>query len=78
MNKILKTFLRMLAVFLVSALSVIGAGSLVDISVIQGILMAGILGVFSVIEEICRAFLEDGRLTYKELDEIFSKASKKD
>lgn len=78
MSKIVKTLLRMLAVFVVSALSVIGAGALVEIDVIQAVIMAGILGVFSVIEDIARAYLEDGRLTYKELNEIFSKASQEE
>jgi hypothetical protein len=39
-------------------------------------MMAGILGVASVIERLARAFLDDGKLTMDEINEAFSKVDK--
>jgi hypothetical protein len=69
--------LRMLAVFVASGLGVLGAGAVVGIDVISAVLMAGILGVASVLERLARAFLDDGKLTVEEIDAVFHQASKK-
>ena len=62
---------RMVAVFIAQALSVIGAGSLVGIDVIQSSLLAGLLGVANVLEILARKYLNDGRLTKEEIDMAF-------
>ena len=69
--------LRMLAVFVASGLGVLGAGAVVGIDVVSAVLMAGILGVASVLERLARAFLDDGKLTAEEIDSVFHQASKK-
>ena len=62
---------RMVAVFIAQALSVIGAGSLVGIDVIQSSLLAGLLGVANVLEILARKYLNDGKLTYEEVNQAF-------
>ena len=69
--------MRMVAVFASSGLSVIGAGSLFGLDVITAAMMAGLLGVATVIESLARAFLDDGKLTSAEINEAFSKVDKK-
>lgn len=66
---------RIAAVFIASGLSVLGAGAVVGVDVIQAVLMAGILGVASVVEKLARSFIDDGRLTMEEVDEAFSQSS---
>ena len=61
----------MLAVFIAQALSVIGAGSLVGIDVIQSSLLAGLLGVANVLEILARKYLNDGQLTLEEVNQAF-------
>ena len=61
----------MVAVFIAQALSVIGAGSLVGIDVIQSSLLAGLLGVANVLEILARKYLNDGKLTYEEVNQAF-------
>lgn len=68
---------RITATFAVSALSVVGAGALVGIEVWQSALMAGISGVAVVVEALSRAYLKDGDLTFKEIDEVFAAVEKK-
>ena len=68
---------RILATFAVSALGVLGAGALVGVEVWQAALMAGIGGVASVLEALSRAFLDDGKITVTEVNQIFSSKSKK-
>lgn len=61
----------MVAVFIAQALSVIGAGSLVGIDVIQSSLLAGLLGVANVLEILARKYLNDGKLTFEEVNQAF-------
>jgi len=61
----------MIAVFIAQALSVIGAGSLVGIDVIQSSLLAGLLGVANVLEILARKYLNDGKLTIEEVNQAF-------
>jgi hypothetical protein len=74
MNNIL---MRMVAVFASSGLSVIGAGSLFGLDVITAAMMAGLLGVATVVESLARSFLDDGKLTSAEINEAFTKVDKK-
>lgn len=61
----------MIAVFIAQALSVIGAGSLIGIDVIQSSLLAGLLGVANVLEILARKYLNDGKLTLEEVNQAF-------
>jgi hypothetical protein len=63
---------RIGAVFVASGLSVLGAGAIVGVDTLSAVLMAGILGVASVVEKIARAFIEDGKLTIDEVNAAFS------
>lgn len=65
---------RIVAVFVATALGVIGTGALIGVEVWQAALMAGIGGVATVLEGLSRAYLKDGRLSTDEIDAVFSKA----
>ena len=67
---------RILAVFAASGLSVLGAGAVVGVDLISAVMMAGILGVASVVERLARAFLDDGSLTMEEINQAFAKVDK--
>jgi hypothetical protein len=72
-----KILARILAVFMSSGLSVIGAGTIAGIELWQAILVAGVGGVATVVEGLSRAYLNDGKLSAQEVDEIFNKVDKK-
>jgi hypothetical protein len=68
---------RIMAVFSASGLSVIGAGTLAGVDLWQAVLMAGIGGVATVVEGLSRAYLDDGKLTQEEIDQVFNSVDKK-
>jgi hypothetical protein len=68
---------RIIAVFAASGLSVIGAGAIAGVELSQAVLMAGIGGVATVIEGLSRAYLQDGKLSTAEIDEVFNAVDKK-
>jgi hypothetical protein len=70
-------FFRIVAVFAASGLSIIGAGSLVGIDTLTAVIMAGTLGVATVVEKLARAFLDDGKLDADEINAAFSTVDKK-
>jgi hypothetical protein len=70
-------FFRIVAVFAASGLSIIGAGSLVGIDTWTAVIMAGTLGVATVVEKLARAFLDDGKLSASEINSAFSSVDKK-
>jgi hypothetical protein len=76
-NKLKQISTRIIAVFSASGLSVIGAGTLAGVELWQAVLMAGIGGVASVVEGLSRAYLDDGKLTNTEVDEVFNSVDKK-
>ena len=65
--------LRILATFAASGLGVIGAGTIAGVPVLKAVFMAGIAGVAIVVEGLSRAFLEDGKLSSSEINEVFTK-----
>ena len=67
----LKIAKRILALFLVTALATIGAGAAIGINVVQAALLAGIMGVANVIEDLARGYLNDGELTEEEVNQAF-------
>ncbi len=69
--------LRILATFAASGLGVIGAGAIAGVSMAQAVFMAGIAGVAVVVEGLSRAFLEDGKLSAAEINEVFNKVDRK-
>jgi hypothetical protein len=62
---------RMLSLFLVSAFATIGAGAVIGIDVLQTALLAGIMGIANVVEDLARGYLNDGKLTSDEIDKAF-------
>ncbi len=68
---------RIVAVFAASGLSVIGAGAVVGISTAKAVILAGTLGVATVVERLARGFLDDGKLTIDEINAAFTSVDKK-
>jgi len=69
--------LRILATFAASGLGVIGAGTIAGVPILKAVFMAGIAGVAVVVEGLSRAFLDDGKLSSSEINEVFNKVDKK-
>lgn len=63
---------RIVATFIASALGVIGAGSIIGIDVWMSAALGGLLAVAKVVEKLALAFLEDGKISRKEVNMIFS------
>jgi hypothetical protein len=63
---------RIFAVFIATALSVIGAGAIVGVNFWLSAAMAGIGGVATVLERLARAYVEDGKLTKSEINAAFN------
>ena len=68
---------RIIAVFAASGLSVIGAGAVVGISTAKAVVLAGTLGVATVVERLARGFLDDGKLSIAEINAAFTKVDKR-
>jgi len=68
---------RIVAVFAASGLSVIGAGAVVGIDTMKAVMLAGGLGVATVVEKLARSFLDDGKLSVEEINEAFNAVDKK-
>jgi len=62
----------MLAVFIHSALAVIGAGSLIGIDALKSALIAGITGVAQVLQALTKGYIDDGKLDDDEINSAFS------
>ena len=69
--------MRIVAVFAASGLSVIGAGSLVGIDTMKAVVLAGTLGVATVVERLARGFINDGSLSMDEINSAFNEVDKK-
>jgi hypothetical protein len=76
-NKIKQILTRIIAVFSATGLSVVGAGTLAGVQLWQAVIMAGVGGVATVVEGLSRAYLDDGKLTNIEIDEVFNSVDKK-
>ena len=77
MAQIKNILLRILATFAASGLGVIGAGTIAGVPLWKAIFMAGIAGVATVVEGLSRAFLDDGKLSLSEINDVFSKVERK-
>lgn len=62
---------RIIALFLVSALTTIGAGAIIGIDTVQTAILAGVMGVANVLEDLSRGFLNDGKLSQSEINAAF-------
>jgi hypothetical protein len=69
--------LRIIATFAASGLSVIGAGAIAGVPLWKACFMAGMAGVATVVEGLSRAFLDDGKLSASEINQVFNKVDKK-
>jgi hypothetical protein len=76
-SSIKNILLRIIAVFAASGLSVIGAGAVVGISTVKAIILAGTLGVATVVEKLARGFIDDGKLSISEINNAFRSVDKK-
>lgn len=77
MEAVKNVLMRIVAVFAASGLGVIGAGAIADVPLWKAMFMAGIAGVATVVEGLARAFLDDGKIDAKEINEVFNKVDKK-
>lgn len=77
MHQVQNILARMFATFAASGLGVIGAGTIAGVPVWKAVFMAGIAGVATVVEGLSRAFLNDGKLSIDEINEVFNKVDKK-
>ena len=75
MRKLWGIFKRILATFALNAFAVIGGGALIGLDVIETVLLAGILGVANVLEDLARGYVNDGYLSDAEIEAAFRKAS---
>ena len=71
MNKYFKIAKRILALFIVSALTTVGAGALIGLDTLKTALLAGIMGIANVVEDLARGYLNDGDLSDDEIDAAF-------
>jgi hypothetical protein len=69
--------LRILAVFAANGLGVIGAGAIAGVPLWKACFMAGIAGVATVVEGLSRAYMDDGKLTLDEINDVFNKVDRK-
>ena len=69
--------MRIIATFAASGLSVIGAGAIAGVPIWKACFMAGMAGVATVVEGLSRAFLDDGKLSSTEINQVFTKVDKK-
>ena len=69
--------MRIVATFAASGLGVIGAGAIAGVPIWKACFMAGMAGVATVVEGLSRAFLDDGKLSSSEINQVFNKVDKK-
>lgn len=73
MSKVFKTIpVRLLAVFMHSALAIVGAGSILGIEPLKSAILAGITGVAQVMQALTKGYLDDGILDDDEINSAFS------
>lgn len=76
MKETKKLFIRLAAVFYVSALGTIGAGSLLGIEAATMAAIAGLLAVAKVGESLAKAYIADGKLSKDEIEGAFAETKK--
>lgn len=63
---------RIAAKFASSGLGIIGTGAVAGVPIWKAVLMAGIGGVAYVVEGLANAYMDDGKLTTAEINEVFN------
>ena len=74
MKRLGTIIMRCFAVFVANALSVIGAGAIAGIDILQSCLIAGLSGVATVVGGLARAYLVDGELSKEDVNKVFGNA----
>jgi hypothetical protein len=77
MTNVQNILMRIVATFAASGLGVIGAGAIAGIPVWKAVFIAGVGGVATVVEGLARAFLDDGKLSASEINDVFNKVDRK-
>jgi hypothetical protein len=77
MKTVNNILMRIVATFAASGLGVMGAGAIAGVELWKACFMAGMAGVATVVEGLSRAFLDDGKLSSTEINEVFNKVDKK-
>jgi hypothetical protein len=77
MKQLNNIIMRIVATFAASGLGVIGAGAIAGVDIWKACFMAGMAGVATVVEGLSRAFLDDGKLSAAEINQVFNKVDKK-
>ena len=77
MKQLNNIIMRIVATFAASVLGVIGAGAIAGVDIWKACFMAGMAGVATVVEGLSRAFLDDGKLSSAEINQVFTKVDKK-
>ena len=76
MEQIKQIILRIIATFAANALGIVGAGAIAGIPIWKAAFIAGIGGVSQVVEKMARAYMDDGKLSIDEINQIFGDAKK--
>ncbi|MFM9026817.1 MAG: hypothetical protein ACKOQ6_02335 [Bacteroidota bacterium] len=76
MEQIKQIILRIVATFAANALGIVGAGAIAGIPIWKAAFIAGIGGVSQVVEKMARAYMDDGKLSIDEINQIFGDAKK--
>jgi hypothetical protein len=76
MKETKKLIIRLAAVFYVSALATIGAGSLFGVGAATAAGIAGLLAVAKVGESLAKAYITDGKLSKDEIEAAFNENKK--
>jgi hypothetical protein len=76
MKETKKLFIRLAAVFYVSALATIGAGSLFGVGAATAAGIAGLLAVAKVGESLAKSYIADGKLDKNEIEAAFNENKK--
>lgn len=63
---------QMFALFLVTAFATIGVGAVIGIDVFKTAILAGVMGIANVIEDLARGYLNDGKLSRAEVRRAFA------
>jgi hypothetical protein len=77
MKETKKLIIRLAAVFYVSALATIGAGSLFGVPAATAAGIAGLLAVAKVGESLAKAYIADGKLSKDEVESAFNESKGK-
>jgi hypothetical protein len=74
MRRLGTIIMRCFAVFVANALSVIGAGAIAGVDILQSCTIAGLAGVATVVGGLARAYLIDGELSREDVNKVFQTA----